>query len=78
MLAHVWACAQLANKIFLVSAVPVSSISGPGCNWAARCTCCRYGIPFPVLARASFGIRGANLPALMRCVAQLLTNWTGA
>ncbi|MEU6119659.1 NCS1 family nucleobase:cation symporter-1 [Streptomyces sp. NPDC047117] len=26
----------------------------------------KYGIPFPVLARASFGLRGANLPALLR------------
>ncbi|AIE84923.1 NCS1 family nucleobase:cation symporter-1 [Fimbriimonas ginsengisoli] len=26
----------------------------------------RYGIPFPVLARASFGTRGANIPALFR------------
>lgn len=26
----------------------------------------KYGIPFPVLARASFGLRGANLPALVR------------
>src|SRR5207247_742651 len=26
----------------------------------------RYGIPFPVLARASFGVLGANLPALLR------------
>ncbi|MFF3842977.1 NCS1 family nucleobase:cation symporter-1 [Streptomyces sp. NPDC001930] len=26
----------------------------------------KYGIPFPVLARASFGLRGANLPALIR------------
>src|SRR5690242_131597 len=26
----------------------------------------RYGIPFPVFARASFGLRGANLPALVR------------
>ncbi len=26
----------------------------------------RYGIPFPVLARASFGIRGANIPAVLR------------
>ena len=26
----------------------------------------RYGIPFPVLARASFGIRGAHLPAIAR------------
>lgn len=26
----------------------------------------RYGIPFPVFARASYGVFGANLPALMR------------
>ncbi|WP_236653527.1 NCS1 family nucleobase:cation symporter-1 [Streptacidiphilus melanogenes] len=26
----------------------------------------KYGIPFPVFARASFGLRGANLPALVR------------
>ncbi|SCK42112.1 NCS1 family nucleobase:cation symporter-1 [Streptomyces sp. WMMB 322] len=26
----------------------------------------KYGIPFPVFARASFGLRGANLPALIR------------
>ncbi|MFE6306043.1 NCS1 family nucleobase:cation symporter-1 [Nocardiopsis sp. NPDC057823] len=26
----------------------------------------KYGIPFPVFARASFGLRGANLPALLR------------
>jgi NCS1 family nucleobase:cation symporter-1 len=26
----------------------------------------RYGIPFPVFARASYGVRGAHLPALLR------------
>ena len=26
----------------------------------------KYGIPFPVLARASFGLRGANIPAMIR------------
>ncbi|HWC73454.1 MAG TPA: NCS1 family nucleobase:cation symporter-1 [Gemmatimonadales bacterium] len=26
----------------------------------------RYGIPFPVLARASFGVIGANVPAILR------------
>ena len=26
----------------------------------------KYGIPFPVLARASFGTRGANIPAVLR------------
>lgn len=28
----------------------------------------RYGIPFPVFARAGFGLRGANLPAVLRAV----------
>jgi NCS1 family nucleobase:cation symporter-1 len=28
----------------------------------------RYGIPFPVFARSSFGIRGANIPALLRAI----------
>eukprot|EP00891_Asterochloris_glomerata_P007041 jgi/Astpho2/7041/e_gw1.00107.50.1_t len=35
----------------------------------------KYGIPFPVLARASFGIRGANLPALMRAL--VACGWFG-
>src|SRR4029077_1879593 len=28
----------------------------------------KYGIPFPVYCRASFGIRGANVPALLRAL----------
>src|SRR5438093_9700835 len=35
----------------------------------------RYGIPFPVLARASFGVLGANLPALLR--AMVACGWFG-
>lgn len=35
----------------------------------------KYGIPFPVLARASFGLRGANLPALLR--AAVACAWFG-
>ncbi|MFH8380546.1 NCS1 family nucleobase:cation symporter-1 [Kitasatospora sp. NPDC018058] len=35
----------------------------------------KYGIPFPVFARASFGLRGANLPALMR--AAVACAWFG-
>ncbi|MFL6353007.1 MAG: NCS1 family nucleobase:cation symporter-1 [Bryobacteraceae bacterium] len=27
-----------------------------------------YGIPYPVLARASFGVRGANIPAVLRAL----------
>jgi NCS1 family nucleobase:cation symporter-1 len=28
----------------------------------------KYGIPFPVLVRSSFGVRGANLPAVLRAL----------
>ncbi|PJJ59611.1 NCS1 family nucleobase:cation symporter-1 [Hymenobacter chitinivorans] len=35
----------------------------------------KYGIPFPVLARASFGVRGANIPALLRAL--IACGWFG-
>lgn len=35
----------------------------------------QYGIPFPVLARASFGVRGANVPALLRAI--IAGGWFG-
>ena len=35
----------------------------------------KYGIPFPVLVRASFGTRGANIPALLR--AFVACGWFG-
>ena len=35
----------------------------------------RYGIPFPVFARASFGVMGANLPALLRAL--VACGWFG-
>lgn len=35
----------------------------------------RYGIPFPVFARASFGLRGANLPAMLRAI--VACGWFG-
>jgi len=35
----------------------------------------RYGIPFPVLARSSFGTRGANIPAVLRAV--VACGWFG-
>jgi nucleobase:cation symporter-1, NCS1 family len=41
----------------LVVLVPMILIGDPGT---------RYGIPFPVLARASFGVRGAHVPAVAR------------
>lgn len=35
----------------------------------------KHGIPFPVLARASFGVRGAQLPALLRAI--VACGWFG-
>src|SRR5205085_12109222 len=35
----------------------------------------RYGIPFPVYCRASFGILGANVPALLRAL--VACGWFG-
>jgi nucleobase:cation symporter-1, NCS1 family len=35
----------------------------------------RYGIPFPVYCRAAFGLRGANVPALMRAL--VACGWFG-
>jgi len=42
----------------------------------------KYGIPFPVLCRASFGVRGANLPAVLRALVACgwfgIQTWIGA
>ncbi len=35
----------------------------------------KYGIPFPVLVRSSFGVRGANLPAVLRAL--VACGWFG-
>jgi nucleobase:cation symporter-1, NCS1 family len=35
----------------------------------------KYGIPFPVLARASFGTNGANIPAMLRAI--VACGWFG-
>jgi nucleobase:cation symporter-1, NCS1 family len=35
----------------------------------------QYGIPFPVLVRASFGVRGANIPAVLRAL--VACGWFG-
>src|SRR5512144_2807917 len=35
----------------------------------------RYGIPFPVFARASFGVLGSNVPALLRAL--VACGWFG-
>src|SRR5688572_1945723 len=35
----------------------------------------KYGIPFPVLARASFGVKGANIPAILRAI--VACGWFG-
>ena len=53
----------LANVLVLI---PMLAISHAGT---------KYGIPYPVIARASFGTYGANLPALMR--AFVACGWFG-
>ncbi len=53
----------LANVLVLI---PMLLISHAGT---------KYGIPYPVIARASFGTYGANLPALMR--AFVACGWFG-
>ena len=50
----------------LVVLVPMILNGHPGTAW---------GIPFPVLARASFGVLGANVPALLRAL--VACGWFG-
>ncbi|KAG2487231.1 hypothetical protein HYH03_014203 [Edaphochlamys debaryana] len=50
----------------LVTLVPMVLNAHPGT---------KYGLPFPVLARASFGILGANLPSLSRAI--VACGWFG-
>jgi len=42
----------------------------------------KYGIPFPVFCRASFGLRGANLPVLLRALVACgwfgIVSWIGS
>lgn len=42
----------------------------------------KYGISFPVMCRASFGVRGANIPALLRAIVACgwfgIQTWIGA
>jgi nucleobase:cation symporter-1, NCS1 family len=53
----------LGNTIVLI---PMLLNSHPGA---------RYGVPFPVLARASFGVRGANVAAVLRAL--VACGWFG-
>src|SRR5689334_6235238 len=53
----------LANVIVLV---PLVLNAHPGT---------RYGIPFPVYCRAAFGLRGANVPAVLRAL--VACGWFG-
>lgn len=57
------ACVALGNTIVLL---PMVLNAHPGT---------RYGIPFPILARASFGVLGANVPALLRAL--VACGWFG-
>lgn len=53
----------IGNTIVLV---PILANSHPGT---------KYGIPFPVFARASYGVFGANVPAIMRAI--VACGWFG-
>jgi len=53
----------LGNLIVLV---PILANSHPGT---------KYGIPFPVFARAAYGVFGANVPAIMRAI--VACGWFG-
>ena len=53
----------LGNTIVLV---PILLNSHPGT---------KYGIPFPIFARASYGVLGSNVPALMRAI--VACGWFG-
>src|SRR5258708_12066558 len=53
----------LGNTIVLI---PILLNSHPGT---------KYGIPFPVFARAAYGTYGSNLPALMRAI--VACGWFG-
>ncbi|PYX73718.1 MAG: nitrate reductase [Acidobacteria bacterium] len=60
---------QAVSTIFLgncIVLVPMLLNSHPGA---------RYGIPFPVLARASFGVLGANIAAMLRAL--VACGWFG-
>jgi nucleobase:cation symporter-1, NCS1 family len=57
------ACVALGNTIVLVPMI-LNAHAGT-----------RYGIPFPVLARASFGVLGANVPAVLRAL--VACGWFG-
>jgi len=35
----------------------------------------KYGIPFPILARAAFGVKGSNIPAILRAI--VACGWFG-
>ncbi len=50
----------------LIVCVPMALIAHAGT---------RFGIPFPVLARASFGVRGSNVPAILRAL--VACGWFG-
>ncbi len=56
-------CVALGNTIVLIPMI-LNAHAGT-----------RYGIPFPVFARASFGVLGANLPAILRAL--VACGWFG-
>src|SRR3954465_11113403 len=62
-------CGQAVLTIFLGNCIVLVPMVLNAHSWT------RYGISFPVYCRAAFGLRGANVPALMRAV--VACGWFG-
>ena len=60
---------QVIGIVFLASLILYAALTLNGHAGS------KYGIPFPVLARTSFGVHGANIPALLRGVVAIV--WLG-
>ena len=56
--------ALIAAGLFVMFLVNLSGAAGE-----------KYGIPYPVFARASMGVRGANFPAMVRGIVAIF--WYG-
>jgi len=73
---------QLASS--LIARAWIGSRRCARCCWQPDCACAdaaqrargaKYGIPFPVFIRAPFGVRGANIPAILRAI--VACGWFG-
>jgi len=75
---------MLASSLIGRRHEPGKKRSGQSCWATSSCSCrwwlnahagAKYGIPFPVFVRASFGVKGANIPAVLRAL--VACGWFG-